>query len=119
MQPLEIVRKNRVVTAIIASGASLSGVVDAGGMALVGIVMPSGWTAADITLQGSMDGIRFVEILDSYGSKCQLKAEANAYVPLRLPELIGVRYFKLRSGTVASAVNQSAERVVECVLRAI
>lgn len=110
------------VSATIANGASLSGVVDIGeGRVLCAIDMPADWTAANLTFQASTasDGT-YDNLYDQYGTEKTVTAAEDRYIPLDDPAFwLGVRYVKVRSGTAASAVNQGAERVITLVTKPV
>ena len=103
-------------TVTIASGASLSGAVDLGGRKLVAIVMPSGWTAAALTFQASVDGANYYNVYDG-STERSVAVDADYYSMLAIGDYVGVRYLKVRSGTAASAVNQGADRTLTLVLQ--
>lgn len=96
----------------IANGASLSDVLDLRGRWFVGIEMPSVWTAANITFQGSTDGVTFVDLYTPTGSERSVTAAASRYIVLSPQDYGGLNYVKLRSGTSATPVNQAAERTI-------
>lgn len=103
--------------ATIANGASLSGAVELEGMELVAIEMPAAWTAANLTFQGSHDGVTFNNVHDDAGTEVSVTAAAARFIRLN-PELWGgFHAIKVRSGTAGAAVNQGAERVINLVLR--
>lgn len=103
-------------TAVIASGASLSGAVDLGGRKLVAIVMPGTWDAAGLTFQASPDGTNFFNVYDG-ATERGLTAAASYYSALNIADWVGIRWIKVRSGTAGSAVNQTAERTLTLVVQ--
>lgn len=106
-------------TVTIANGASLSGTLDLAGLTLIGIIMPSAWTAADITVQASLNNTDFFNVFDVFGSELVIKADASRYIPLTPSDFISFRYVKLRSGTSGTVVNQGASRTLTLVYRAV
>lgn len=104
-------------TATIPNGGSLSGAIDLGGTALVGIQMPSGWDAAALTFQASADGITFAELYDAAGNVRSLTTAASHSLYLVPSEWLGIRYLKVRSGTSGSPVNQTADRALTLISR--
>lgn len=103
----------------ISNGTALSPAVDLTQYSLVGLVMPSGWTAANLTFQGSADNSNFFDLYDS-GAEVNLgSAAASRYILLNPTTFAGLRFLKVRSGTSASPVNQGADRVVTLVLRGL
>jgi hypothetical protein len=97
-------------TATIANAASLSGAVDLGLNRLFAIVIPSTWTGTTtpITFQASVDGVTYGELYDSTGTEVQVTVTGvSTYILNASPaEWLGVRYIKVRSGTLGSPVNQ-------------
>lgn len=97
----------------ILSGASLSGSIDLIGFLLAGIQMPTGWTAASITFQASVDGTTFQDVYDTEGNEYTIAsagAAASRFIALDPRDFAGVRFLKIRSGSSAAAVNQGADR---------
>ncbi len=103
----------------IANGASLSGGVDLGGMAVARIVMPAQWTTAVLTVQASADGQTYSDLYDRYGTEYTIQAAAGRAIVIPVSELCAMRYIKLRSGTSGSAVNQAAERAITVIGRPV
>ena len=103
-------------TVTIANGSSLSSAVDLGGRKLVAIVMPSGWTAAALTFQASVDGANYYNVYDG-STERSVAVDADYYSMLAIGDYVGVRYLKVRSGTSASGVNQGADRTLTMVLQ--
>lgn len=107
-----------MLNAVIASGASLSGVIDltpynsSGGKRAVGLQMPAAWTAANLTFFVSLDGVTFQELYDGQGNEYTVIANAANYILLD-PSVFGsFLWFKIQSGTTASPVNQAASRTI-------
>jgi len=117
-------------TATISSGTSLSNAIDiasvfksdARAASLFGIVMPSGWDAAGLTILASFDyGVTFVPMKSLYdGTEITYVVNASGYFPLPNPQIFAaVTNIKVQSGTSASPVNQTADRAIQLVLRSI
>lgn len=114
-RPLEV----GLVTATIASGQSLSPGVNLDGLHLCGIRMPAGWDAAGISLQVSYDGQVWRDLYDVSGAVA-IPAGANQHIALELARFVGIGgWIKVRSGTAGAPVNQTADRAVELVTRAL
>ncbi len=94
--------------ATIAATGSLSGLVDLGVYRLARIVMPSVWTAAVITFQTSPDGTNWNDLYDASGAEYVVQAAASRSIIIPYADFLGTRYLKIRSGTSAAAVAQSA-----------
>jgi hypothetical protein len=106
------------VTATIANGESLSGVVDCGADRFcVGYDMPPTWTAAGISMRGGANPAALLEVQDSFGTLLAHAVTANQHVSLAdKVQLYDCRYLQLRSGTAATPVAQGAERVITLYL---
>lgn len=82
-------------TATILSGASLSGAIDLGPNRAFAIVMPASWTTANLTFQGSADGITYNNLYDDTGTEVSVTAAASQYIVVSSPaKLLGVRWIK-------------------------
>lgn len=108
-----------VQTATIANGASLSAAVDLAGNVLCGIAMPAAWTAAGLTFQASTDNATWLEYTDATGVAIGAVVAQGQFIQLDPSTWAGVRYIKVRSGTLAAAVNQGAARALGLVTKAI
>ena len=106
------------VTATIANGESLSGVVDCGADRFcVGYDMPAGWTAASISARGGANPAALLEVQDSFDVLLAHTVTAGRHVSLSdKVQLYDCRYLQLRSGTAAAPVAQGAERVITLYL---
>jgi hypothetical protein len=103
----------------ISNGQSLSGALDLERYTLVGIIMPAGWDAASITFQGSVDGNTWAELWDESSEITLTSPAAGVYILLSPSKYLGVRYLKVRSGTSAAPVNQTADRQLTMVRRSL
>jgi hypothetical protein len=74
--------------------------------------MPSAWTAAVLTFQGSSDGTNFYNIYDENGSEVYAVVDISQRVHINKIELSELKAIKLRSGLSGSAVNQGASRTI-------
>lgn len=101
----------------IPANAALSDAIDLDGVTLVGIQMPSAWDAANLTFQVSVDGSTFANLYDQAGSEVTVNASAGRYIVVDHLTFLGIRYLKVRSGTSAAPVNQTASRVLTVVVR--
>lgn len=111
-------------TVTIANGASLSGaaVFVNGVTSLVGIVIPAAWTAAALTFQASADGTTYGDLYNTAGTEVTIPSSAVAasrYIALDPSDFAGIAYLKVRSGTSAAAVNQTADRTLTLVVRSL
>lgn len=103
-------------TATIPESDSITPAIQIGGSALVGIVMPATWTAANITLQGSHDGVTFNNMYDSAGIEKTITAAAARYITLEPADFVGCDEIKIRSGTAAAHIDQDDARTITLVL---
>lgn len=122
--PVEQQRDTAVQTAVIALGASLSGEIDLGGAALVGIILPDVWTAANLTFQvSSATGGMFKNLRDSNNVEVQAIVgtvdASNGAIAFDViaGALAPWRFVKIRSGTAAAAIAQAAERTITIVTK--
>ena len=104
-------------TARIVSGASLSTAVDTGGAKTMGIAVPSGWAAADLTFQTSADGVIYQELHDDAGAAVTGKVAAGKNTSLDKigGQVMPWRYLKVRSGTVDLPVVQPGNAAAKYV----
>jgi hypothetical protein len=103
----------------ITASEALSTAVELGGGRLVGIIMPAVWTAASITLQGSVDGSTYYDVFDKAGARVTLVAVATNYVTFTIENGYFLPFIKLRSCAVGDAttdVNQAATRVLTLII---
>ncbi len=117
---VETVGQDATATATIAQTESLSGVVDLGGHALVGIIMPAAWTAAALTFQASnASGGTYANVYDDSAVEVTVQAAASRAIAVDMAalKLAPWRYIKIRSGTSATPVAQEAERTLTLVLK--
>jgi len=110
----------------IASGASLSDELNTGGKRIIGILMPSAWTAASITFaalvarddSASPPTDTYGKVQDDAGNEVTVTSPAvSVYIALAAaPELEALGRVKIRSGTAGTPVNQAADRTLQVVL---
>lgn len=104
-------------TVTIANGASLSGALNIASRNFFGIIMPSSWTAASLTFQGSFDGTNFYNLYDESGTEVTFTVAASRYVIISTPaKFLGLKKLKIRSGTSGSAVNQGGDRTIGVIV---
>lgn len=105
------------VTATIANGESLSDAIDLTGYSLVAIVMPSVWTAANLTFQAGATAAALADVYDSSG-ELSVTAAASRFITVSPDAFVALRHLKVRSGTTGSPVNQAAERSITLICKA-
>lgn len=102
----------------IVAGTSLSPSIPVSRANVIALIMPSAWTAASVTFQGSIDGDNFFDIFDQAGNEITVPVAANRYVGgLDALGFGCFNYFKIRSGTASVPVNQVENRGIRVVLR--
>ncbi len=110
-------------TVQIAAGQSLSAEVDVGPKDLVGIVVPAAWTTAGISLQASVDGTTWNELVDqtatAIGCSSLTGGTLSYFVAVDPTKLRGVQALKIRSGTQAAPVVQVSQVTLTMVRRYI
>lgn len=106
-------KANKVLIATIASGASLSDILNVWPCQVSAIVMPAAWTAASLSFQGSMDGVNFTDLVNDSGVEYELPILVSQSMQLNVP--LTFPYIKVRSGLSAAAVNQGAARSISLI----
>lgn len=120
--PYPVMQQNEptVINATIAASASLSDAVRLPpGRVLVGIVMPAAWDTAALTFQVSLDGATFQNAYVAAGTEVSVTAAAATTIALDPATWLHAPILKIRSGTAASPVNQTAARTLTLILRPI
>src|SRR5574341_760058 len=98
--------------------ASLSDSWWSDGVYTIAMEMPAVWTAADMTVQASMDGgVTWKDVYDTAGNEWKAICGAGHFCRLRTdrPWLGGMKHLRLRSGTAAAPVAQAAQRIITVV----
>lgn len=112
---------NRLVFKInIASGASVSDVIDLSSQVLLGFITPPVWTTAAIDIEVSPDNVTwFSNMYDSSGvvTGIYLTPVVSSGYTVDALALIPYRYIRFRSGTTAVPVNQAAARTISVITR--
>ena len=104
---------NFSVSVTIANGASLCTLpAIVNNASLVGIQMPGSWTTANLTFQGSGDGVTYQNAFDNNGVEVQVVAASSVYIPIPPTLLPAIYALNVRSGTSGSPVTQGAARTL-------
>jgi len=111
--------KVRHKTAAIAASANLSEAVLVDGAAIVGIVMPATWTAANLTFQVSVDGTTYNNLYDQFGTEVNVPASTSRYIQTNPADFEGFVYIKVRSGTSGTPVTQAAQALLTLAVEEI
>ena len=105
-----------VTPVTISNGTSLSPAVLIGPKTLVGVALPSGWAAANLSLQASWDGTNYFEFGNSAGLFAITTSGTVGEVIGLDPNIFrGIVAIKIRSGTAASPVNQVGDQLVQVI----
>ncbi len=106
-------------TVTITNGNSLSSEIFIGDTVLVSLQPDAGWNTAAITFQGRTED-NILGDLKFEGTELSFAAiAASEYVTVSPSKFAGVLYLAIRSGTSASAVNQTGDSVITLILRGI
>ena len=104
-----------VLTATIASGGTVSTAVDLQGLTAVGIVIPSAWTTATVTVNVSLDdGATWATAADALGMVYTIQATAGVQHPIDPSDSVG--WLRIR---LVSSAAQAADRQIKVVARAV
>lgn len=103
---------HRKYNATIANGASESEAIDTWMWTLLSVQMPAAWTLAALTVLGSADGVTYGTLVGASGALSVAAPAVNEVLTFDPAATFGVRYIKLKSGTVAAPVNQGAARTL-------
>jgi hypothetical protein len=107
-------------TATIAEDADSSDAIFVGDYALFGIVMPSTWTAADISFEVSLDGTTYQHMYDETGAEVSITPTAGTTLMFEADfasRFLGAKYVKIRSGVSGAFVNQAGARTLTIIGR--
>lgn len=109
-----------VIAAAIPDAGSITDPINLGGLRLFGVVMPADWTAANLTFQMSPDGgASWANLKDQTGNEITAVVSASDCVVVDPAHFAAMPFLRIRSGTAASPVVQSAERTIKLILRAV
>ena len=113
-----------VHTVRIPSGNSRqTGWVDRGLLRLVAIGMPSGWTTASITFLATArldaDPRVWDPVYKADGAELEVMVSGSRTIVLDPADYCGLSFFRIRSGTQATPVNQTDARDIELILRPV
>ena len=121
--PISIVGSPKVYTVTIAASASQSSEIELQGQINgFAIEMPNAWDTAGITFLGSHTaGGTYKKIVGDTGTELSVTAATNEMIAIdtatKAQALKAFKYIKVRSGTVASPVVQTAERILYLITK--
>ena len=104
----------------IPASQALSSAIASVGYGVCLLQMPSSWTDAPLTVQGSLDEAdptSWADLYDHLGNEVVLTVIAGRGLTLPPTMLLGWRWLRLRSGLAAAPVNQGAERHITLGIR--
>lgn len=113
---------------IIMAGESLSAAVDCSAGKILRLTMPQVWTDANLSFQGSSDGIAFSDVFSIGGREAVIPVVAGTTVILAAgsgpdqmpatspPDVRGFTWLKVRSGTRRYPVIQGEDRAFSITL---
>lgn len=107
----------------IANGAAVSNGAALRDLLVCGIIMPSAWTAANLTFKGAagtQDGVTagtYQDVYDADGTELNVTAAASRHIVVSPSAFAGIQYLQVRSGTTGTPVNQGAARTLYLVCR--
>lgn len=89
--------KKEIKVVSVAASATKSDIIDLSGRSLVGVQMPSAYTAGYISLENSVDGTNFKAVEDSSGNLVKISTvpTADRYLLLGDINTHGLYYIKL------------------------
>ncbi len=97
----------------------LTEIIDLAGATPVAIQMPAAWTAANLTFLAGRDENNMNDLYDSAGTEVAVTAAASRYIVLDPQTFHAMRFLRIRSGTAATPVTQTAARTLYLVVRPI
>jgi len=108
-----------------AANGITSSSINLNGYVLVGLISAVTWTAADLTMQASVDNTNFFDVYDKYGAEMVLKTGGTAFttsskfIPLAPADYIPYTFLRFRSGSAATPVTQAAGRTITAIIRTV
>jgi len=108
-----------VETATIANGASLSGAIATNGLTPRHIQAPASQEGTAYTYQISLDGVTYVNFYDGAGAEVTNTIASSLAIYLDPKIWYGVRFFKIRTGTAASASAQTGAAAILVSMEAL
>ena len=106
----------KTAVATIASGQSLSPSVDCGAARLARLETPATFEPTSVSFMVSSDDVTYMRMDKADGTEFTVTTAASRSVTVDLAEMIGVRFIKVRGGTLGSPTVVAAARDVRLVL---
>jgi hypothetical protein len=102
----------------IGAGQSISDVIAQNVSFVTGLIVPSGWTTADISFSCSVDGTNFYDLYDANNYEVIVSVgSANKFIMLNPNIWIHAPYLKIRSGISSAPVNQVSGSILTLISR--
>jgi hypothetical protein len=117
---MSVLANLKTIPLTITAGTALTQGALPGDHVVVGLKMPPAWDAASLTFQVSIDaGVTWSDLYDESGAEVSLTpaAPAGKYLQISPDPFGGIECLKIRSGTSAAPVNQTANRTLILVTR--
>src|SRR5262245_40482065 len=103
---------------VIQAGQSLSAALDVSAGQIMRIIMPPAWDGANLTFQSSPDGVTFYDLRGVNGQELTLAVVPGSVVALSsVTDYLKEWHIKIRSGSAAAPVVQSAIRNFKTVMQ--
>lgn len=97
----------------ILTGASLSAAFDIpSGYFPCKIELPAAFDGTALTFQGSVDGTTFFDLYRDTGTEVNYTVAHSRIIVAKLEDFVGLKAFKVRAGTAASATNQTGDTAI-------
>jgi hypothetical protein len=113
---VEVSAGHSTITAIIPQGGEASNEIDLEGYSLVGFLMPSAWTTANLTIQGTAtSGSGYTPVYDSGGTIVTISAAASRLIvptAAHAAALAPLRYIRLFA-TATQAIARTITLIVK------
>jgi hypothetical protein len=104
------------ITVTIAAATNLSPSIDLTAGSIAYIVCPDVWDAADISFQVSVDNINFYDLFDNEAYEVIRPVVPGGVIALNAALTQPALHAKIRSGSRADPVTQTADRIFTLVL---
>jgi len=102
----------------IRSGGYIADGITSQGHAIVGIVMPSGWDAANLGYEASTRNVVWNTVYDAGGNQQQTVVQASSFIAIPLSQAVFAPNIRIKSvDSAGDPVNQSADRTLIVLLK--
>ncbi len=114
-------KRNAIVKAVIANGASESNIINLGDYKCIDIYMPNGWTTAALSflISPTYSGYNYETLEDDLSAEVSVAAQAESVIALdtNVVNMVAGKFIKIRSGTESTPVNQAGARTIYLILK--